>query len=659
MAGPFYFAWVDASETTFDPSVHNREDENVFGFSVEHSEGDFAGLEIEIRNPRIGLLAPARKVHCWLSYAAAGASPPEIKPLFHGRLVGIPNNINAEVVTLVFTARPIDFVAQRAVLAGSLRVLPHYDPIWIDINRQADPDAVLEAYSALWHIDRVTNVLTTSDILVGEDGVAEFLESDVPYDSVSINIGTPPLRSVSVQGTVNWTQSASGTIDIGDNNFTTYTGGSLMSGWPKPGASLGGGWTVLSSSAVDLYDVANVITTSFSSSYQNEAKTHENGDTMSISMSSSEPKFNGPALSCLISGKFQAGFLDPGDNLSVVFGDSEPINIGASTQTSTLFVPLWQVNTTLVLSYEAARQRSEVVTFTLGTNVQALVTLPGEDDTSLLTLSSLDVSVPIPGHGTPVGSLASRAYFPRDRGRQSLEYLILLARATLLLRARAVEVEFGCRFERAIALSCRMNAVLHDDRLPGHQALGKIVKYSFSANGDTGELIGSLTMGCAIGYGGAVDTVAGTPDYVADGYVAADYQVCLGQIVVLPGGDVGYGPPIDVATDDNLVFPLTNSQVVVTSEMHGDLAAQRAAIEASFQADISIAQLAESPSQSIEAQKAAQALQAKSTDAILKANSIWYELVLKPVTGGPFVAEYAVALTDLEAPKMIDLEAAS
>ena len=36
MAGPFYFAWVAASETTFDPSVHRREDEDVFGFTVEH-----------------------------------------------------------------------------------------------------------------------------------------------------------------------------------------------------------------------------------------------------------------------------------------------------------------------------------------------------------------------------------------------------------------------------------------------------------------------------------------------------------------------------------------------------------------------------------------------------------------------------------------------
>src|SRR5437764_1126262 len=84
MAGPFYFAWVAPSETVFDPAVHNREDEDVFGFTVEHTEGDFAGLEIEIRNPRVGLLAPARKVHAFLSYDTGT----EIKPLFRGRLIG-------------------------------------------------------------------------------------------------------------------------------------------------------------------------------------------------------------------------------------------------------------------------------------------------------------------------------------------------------------------------------------------------------------------------------------------------------------------------------------------------------------------------------------------------------------------------------------------
>ena len=120
MAGPFYFAWIAASEMMFDPITHAREDEDVFGFTVEHSEGDFAGLDIEIRNPRVGLLAPARKVHAFLAYNTGA----EIKPLFRGRLVGIPDDINQEIVRLQFTARPDDYAAQKSALAASGNSIP-------------------------------------------------------------------------------------------------------------------------------------------------------------------------------------------------------------------------------------------------------------------------------------------------------------------------------------------------------------------------------------------------------------------------------------------------------------------------------------------------------------------------------------------------------
>ena len=205
---PFNFAWVDASETTFDPSVHNREDEDVFGFSVEHSEGDFAGLEIEIRNPRIGLLAPARKVHAWLSWDSGS----EIKPLFFGRLVGVPDDIHLEIVRLQFTARPDDYAAQKAALADTLKVRPYYDPIWISADKRNDPDTVLEARSELWHIDRVTGVLTTSDLLVGEDGNEDFGTDEVMYDGVRVHLNQTPLRTVSVDAEVGWTQADTGSL---------------------------------------------------------------------------------------------------------------------------------------------------------------------------------------------------------------------------------------------------------------------------------------------------------------------------------------------------------------------------------------------------------------------------------------------------------------
>src|SRR5262245_50777709 len=99
MPGPFYFAWVDPS-TLFDAGAHAVNDEDIVRFSVSHTEGDFAQLSIDVRNPRVGLLAPARKVWAWLSYSASGGDP---VPLFFGRLIGVPDNFNLEVVTLNFS----------------------------------------------------------------------------------------------------------------------------------------------------------------------------------------------------------------------------------------------------------------------------------------------------------------------------------------------------------------------------------------------------------------------------------------------------------------------------------------------------------------------------------------------------------------------------
>ena len=136
-------------------------------------EGEFANLTVEIRNPRIGLLSPGRKRWAWLSWNNGS----EVIPLFFGRLVGVPGNLQQEIVTLQFTARPADYDARKQSLAETLKVAPYYDPVWIAADKRDDPDVVLEARSQIWHIDRVSHAVTVSDLLVGEDGLLEFLES--------------------------------------------------------------------------------------------------------------------------------------------------------------------------------------------------------------------------------------------------------------------------------------------------------------------------------------------------------------------------------------------------------------------------------------------------------------------------------------------------
>jgi len=642
--GPFYFAWADKNEA-FDPAVHQRIDEDIFKFDVEQSEGDFATLTLIVRNPRIGLLAPSRRVWAWLSWQ----NDADLAPLFYGRLVGVPTDINQELVTLVFTARPADFIALKAAKADTLKVRPYYDPIWINPDALDDPDTVLEARSALWSIDRVTHAVDISDCLVGEDGIEDFAPAEVPYDSVAINLGEPPLRSVSVDVTINWTQSASGTFVFG-LNVATYTGQSLISEWPKPGASLGGGWTVLAASARDLNDVENVETVNCSVNWQNKEKKHATGDTMSVSMSSSVPIMRGPYLYADLMRKFQTGVIDEGGP------DSDPVNIPATQESTGLYVPLWQVKANMTLQYAANRLRKEHARFTLSTDVQDIVTLPEDADTLAITLDSQDVGAEVAGGPPPIGSLGRRSYLPTDRGLRSLEYLIALARAHLLIRSRCVEVTFACTFERAVALTCRKNARLFDERLPGGQALGKIIAYKFGVDGGNGLAIGSITIGCAIGYGGAVQEQPGEPTYAAEGYMAAGYQAYANREIALPASDVSYAPPIDAPNDDGLTFPLSKRQAVVREQVHGSAEVQADAIRASFPIDVEVNN---AQPQNVNEQNRIAALQSQTTTEILKNNSVWYDLELKPVAGMSFETAYDIAVSELKVPKMIDLEAAS
>ena len=89
-AGLPYFAWIDASETTFY-SGHMRWDEQVFSFTLKQDEGDPASLTVVVRRPvnvdgeAIGLLGPGRKIWAWFALDCGAGL---IK--FRGRLVGVP-----------------------------------------------------------------------------------------------------------------------------------------------------------------------------------------------------------------------------------------------------------------------------------------------------------------------------------------------------------------------------------------------------------------------------------------------------------------------------------------------------------------------------------------------------------------------------------------
>lgn len=851
----YFLAWVDQSETTWGPQFL-RDDEDIFDWEISQTEGNSATLTIQIENPNQGLLAPGRKFWAWLSWINPETN--EGEPIFFGRVIALPTNILARVVTVILVGQPIDYLDRQQIVAEGLKQRPFYDPILLDPARRDDPNAILEGYSVLWHVDRITHEVTVSDILVGEDGVEVFFEDDFFYDSLDIKVGQAPLSAVNVDVTVKWTQKATGEIDIGTFAVNTYSSG-MLNDWPKPLSSIGGGWTVHSSSSYDVFGNANASTFTRSDSWESHEKHHEIGDTIATSSSETLPA-SGNFQEVSIDLESTPGVLDPFNP------DFVDLNTPSFNETL-LFIPLWYIETTLVLRYDASRPRTEHLRFTLQVNLQEIMTpsqsppLPPQET---ITLSGVDVGEPltnvldwlsvrgqsvsegqviypdvptVPGgtsfqickqagvcgliepdfspvvgdltnDGTvvwaslgesldvqtpdwnrstfyPVGSIirplapnwafwlivvppprfvgtsisfgqivkgsngsyqyclfpgttgiseppfvtsyggltqdgeviwfslgmtipdgtvyylaenngvsnaltppnfnpspgatfsdnditwkslgtagsfiqipivdqSRRSYFTTDRGLWTLENAICRGRSKLLLRSRCVRIELETTVERAVRLSCRKSAEIHDRRIPGGVAVGKITSYKIKFDGQRGVEYGSLVIECSVGFSQAISETDGDPTYCDVDYVDSDYQEYTDNIVALPASDVGYSVPLDAPNDDNLVFPLTRDQVVVRSQFWGSPALEFAfAVGPGIGTAVALERIAKTGF------PAPPSLGNFTIESLIRQHAMWFDLELKPVTNGPFNSEYHILTTQLQTPKQIDLAASS
>ncbi len=869
MAGPFYFAWVDSTDKTFGVS-HHVMDENIFSARRIVAEGEKPLLEIEIHNPHIGILSSGRKYWAWFSWFN-GTS---IVPLFFGRVVGTPVQIFDEVIRIQLVAEPIDYHQRVQLVAEGLKYAPFYDEVFIDVGKRDDPDTILEAHAKVWDVNPITLAVTANDIIVGADGNVDLTEDDHFYDSMNMTVSQPPATAILMDASVSWTQSGRGIVDLGNKTIFSYSGDGIISEWPKPLQSLGAGWSVYYSNAVDANGVANALTGNYSYSWRNTDKTHVNGDTMSYSRSETVPMVKS-AVSGLLTENIQPGFVDAfavdGD------GDPAPVNRPASYANTKAYVPLWQVNTSLVLQYVAERQRTERVVFVVRADLQPVLVDPTvSQESETMTRSGANVGVPIinllnwttiagtaisvgqvifpdnpsvPGAqsaqictsggtaglveptfsdipGTPTtdgtvtwsslgsatptdnaaqwtfgsnvplgtvilpsrpfyvswttleqpgraqfppagvtvspgqviqssngsfqvctlsgitgttepgfsgtwgtvtadgsaewtslgmalpsgtsyfiattggvtgaeyvfppfnetlhattsdnsvvwtcigtgsipmggvpGDVGGVSYFASARGQVSIEYLGSLVRAKLLYRARCIEITFDCEYRLGVDLTTRKTVTLHDPRIAGGVALGKIKHVELSVDGG-GAAIAHVTLACCAGLGTSISTVTGTPTYVATGYMDVGYQLYSGVTTVLPSStNLGYAPPVYTSNDDGLSFPLDYSQVVVVDAVHGAYGNQvgpiNSAIASMAQAARITQQTTTSLTQSVSNQTQAALANANSVQHQLGLNPVWQEYQIKPVNAGPFHKVYNVLFTHLTVPMGVDLQ---
>ncbi len=538
----------------------------IFDIDITHLEGECASLKLTVRNPEIGLLGNGGQLWCWLAWdgdfvPGMPPYPENVIALFHGRVVGVPQKLADEVIVLEFVARPTDFFVQKSALAASLEVLPYWDPIWLQ-RGLADPDTALEAYSALWHIDRTSLIVTVSDIIDGEDGTLTIDETEGFYDELDASYSHSPLTSVSVSATVTWTQAGTGDVDLTYSLVTafenagspygyplvgSYTADGLLSSWPKPLASFGGGWTMSPDSLSEAASWApqTFFNVKYSSS-GNNFSTSTLSPTMQVQLLG-----NGGTLPGLPSA--YPGATGPGSIKLAPLGLSYEentqnygLNAFVGYQNYDVSFTMDAIFASFVVTYNASRKRSETLVFVLDADVQLVLTDPMGADTEVIEMSSAFIDQPVdPGGALPIGDVRRNSYFPTDRGGQSLQYLMLLARAKLLMRARGINIKFQTAWGVFVnltgpALSCRLNIELVDHRLPGGQAVGKIVAYRLHASGDGNTMTADITIGCTLGMGTTISPAPVPADTYADDYSTGYDAIAVGSAIDLIVGQLQY-----------------------------------------------------------------------------------------------------------------------
>jgi hypothetical protein len=714
----FYFAWVGSGDTSFNGS-HFREDELIFSFELKHEEGQFAELTLEIANPYVGLLASGRPLWAWFSWHDGS----NVHPLFFGRLVGIPDDLFAEIIKIKLVARPYNYAAQRQALANSLKVLPYFDPIFIDGSKLDDPDVALEGYSALWHVDRLTHQVTYSDIINGEDGTVTFTAGEAFYDGVAMKIAGAPLLVCEINAEVSWTQCDHTGIyemktvpnikipETPDNRF----------GWGVGGIQVKASKNKRQQSVQRQEEEQEQeqsreeepeekerppkeeTQTTYSWSYKNvTAGPHKDGDLMEEAGSETVPFYGGE----LIKHDEHKQNADPETGQGEEYSIRETYKYTYEYQPPTPKAPRqapeqepeepqrpdrpqdddgWKGGTvnpsqaeppvdtaTNQVAVEVEQDRAETISVAMRANVQPVlveVTENAEDLSESLSMNARDlVQAGIISH-------SQGTYFPTARGQQSIEYLLMIARAHLLAASRIVEVEWMCPMWKIIGLSCRKNALLYDTRLPGGYALGKIVTYEMTGDGDDGEFLGKVVINCSVGNGppfpdtregeapaGYVVAIEGIPVYVEVGYVDPGYQYYAGQQVPLPTNDVTYSPVEFQAV--GLQLPVTEDQVLVRHEYHDGLANEEvletlqtaSAQLRAFKMDPIGIPIKSIPPQLLEYSR----LHTAANNAILQVfhdNPSWVEMEFKPTKGIRVQADYDAGVGQLELPKHIDLSA--
>lgn len=503
----FYIAWCKENEE-FDPQQHCREDLKVLALRIIEKEGYPPKAWVTIPNPWYLAQVPQMHPQVMLSYEPQAQRTPVL--LFWGRLGRLPMKIEGEVIQLELTAQRENDEDSLKDLRDSMMVAPYWDPLFISHEKRQNPEwmDLLDAYSKVLYWDRLTGVPSLCDYFQGHHTL-EVLGTHFA-NTLSVKITETPLRSLQVSLHANWKQRYQGEVTLDhllgakfpEGMISTLTPKFYEENWWKPGMRLkDAGYEILDASLQEETPAATGV-------------------------------------------------------LNLYPPCSKPLYIGEGKEARKLRLKRAWYRMHLKLGWRYRQKRYEHVTFTLEQETQDIGVVGGQskhlnlyvhdiqDDLNLgpwiaERLQSRGDHVLVQdkiyqclkthrasktfGQDTqywkdlgPYEHIAQTqsmgTFFTTQRGHQAIQHALEVAKCYLGASSRAVSIDFECPLEVARRLSCQHSVLLHDPRLPGGKALGKVTQLVLDVSGQTGLAKGIVTLSCALGTGRKLEKISNHDD---------------------------------------------------------------------------------------------------------------------------------------------------
>lgn len=412
----FFFKWAHPTEI-LDLNNVDKTDLDIIDFSLIQREGEIALCQLTI--PLTAELKPHQYAILFVEIGTKRS------PLFKGKLMSLPVQINELQQRIEFFALPVDANAQLEVLRDNIQKSPEWDDLFVDPAQRQDPVEVLEAIPSLFCWHPVTHQVNISHLFEGRKQAC-YNTSQILQDSFCVKVTRLPKPYINMSIVAEWIQEATGEINVFpliEKKFTsskinTLTANGLMASWPRTGQLLGrSGYSVVES-------------------------------------------------------KLQLILPESTGILNVYPQMTEKITFKDASIADVYLKRSWFTGK-LKLGWTYRQRRREIVSFRLNHNSHLL---PRADS------KKLDIVLRLANITNELISSSASSFFETERGRKAVGHALKIARCHLAASARGLEVIFKVALDQALSLSLDHSIEIHHPSLPGAKAKGKLIEYKIVAS---------------------------------------------------------------------------------------------------------------------------------------------------------------------------------